>query len=464
MFKHSLTALFVSLAVTSTPLFAQTVDRTQTLPDAKPGECYAKVVTPAKFETRTEEIVVQESAERIQTTSATFETVEQRVMVREASQVLTPIPLTYKDEFEKIETRPAEANWQMKVGNATHPASPGALEGIAASGVNLDTVGDNVCFREYYTPAEYRTEDRRVLKRAGGEKITVIPAEYETVTERVLVKDSSTRLTNVPAVYRTETESVLVEPARSVWKEGRGPLERIDDTTGEIVCLVEIPARYETITRSVLEKPASTSTVEIPAVYEDMKVQRLVRPASESREVIEPQYATVATRVKVSDAGFFWLKKDEKADASATYTGREVCLVPRPAESTTIKKQVVDSPASVSSKETPAQFETVKVQRLITPAGEERSEIPRQVRTVTRQVQVSPPALVWRRVLCETNVTNDIILDLQQALADEGFDPGTIDGVLGSDTLRAVKEYQEDNSLETGGITHATLEALKIKL
>jgi len=222
MYKYSLTALLVSLTVTSLPLSAQTLDRTQTLPDAKPGECYAKVVTPAKFETRTEEIVIQEGSERIQTTAATFETVDQRIMVREASRVLTPVPVSYKDEVERIETRPAEANWQMTLGNATHPASPGALEGIAASGVNLDTVGNNTCFREYYTPAEYRTEDRRVLKRAGGETITVIPAEYETTTERVLVKDSSTRLVNVPAVYRTETESVLVEPARSVWKEGRG--------------------------------------------------------------------------------------------------------------------------------------------------------------------------------------------------------------------------------------------------
>lgn len=464
MFKYSVTALLVSLTVTSTPLFAQTLDRTQTLPNAKPGECYAKVVTPAKFETRTEEIVVQEGSERIQTTAATFESVDQRIMVREASRVLKASPVAYENVSEKIETRPAEANWEMKIGNATHPASPGALEGIAASGVNLDTVGNNVCFREYYTPAEYRTEDRRILKRAGGETITVTPAEYETVTERVLVKDASTRLTNVPAVYRTETESVLVEPARSVWKEGRGPLERIDDTTGEIVCLVEIPARYETITRSVLETPASTLTVQIPAVYEDVQVQRLVRPAAETRSTIEPQYATVPTRVKVADAGFFWLKKDETADSSAEYSGREVCLIPREAETTTISKQIISSPASVIATESPAQFETVKVQRLITPAGEQRSEVPRQVRTVTREVQVSPPTLVWRRVLCETNVTNDIIRDLQQALADEGFDPGAIDGVLGSATLTAVRNYQEDNSLDTGGITHETLDALKVNL
>jgi len=31
------------------PATAQQIDNTQILPDAKPGECYAKVITPAQF-------------------------------------------------------------------------------------------------------------------------------------------------------------------------------------------------------------------------------------------------------------------------------------------------------------------------------------------------------------------------------------------------------------------------------
>ena len=138
MNKLSVSAFFVSLTITSTPLFAQTLDDTQTLPNAKPGECYAKVVTPAKFETRTEEIVVQEGSERIQTVAATFEDVDQRVLTRDASKIITAVPAAYEDQFEEVETRAAEVNWIMSVGDATHPAPPGALEGIAASGVDLD--------------------------------------------------------------------------------------------------------------------------------------------------------------------------------------------------------------------------------------------------------------------------------------------------------------------------------------
>jgi len=462
--KRTTACTFVlTLTFASTPLLAQTIDNTQTLPDAKPGECYAKVVTPAQFENRTEELVVQEGADRIETVPAVFESVDQVVLVREASRELSASAVAYTDEFEKIETRAAELNWEMSVGGASHPASPGALEGIASSGVNLDTVGENECFNEYFTPAEYRIEDRRVLKRAGGERIEITPAEFESVDERVIVKEASNRLVNVPSVYRTETESILVEPARSVWKKGRGPLERIDDTTGEIMCLVEIPARYETITRSVLETPASTETVDVPATYKTMTVQRLVKPATEVRTPIEPLYATIQTRVKVADAGFFWLKEGENADSSAESTGRQVCLIPRPAEFTTIKKEVVESPAALNVVEKAAEYENIVVQRLVSPASEKRSQIPRRTKTVSRQVQVSPPTLVWRRVLCETNVTPAIVKNLQRALSREGFDPGRVDGVLGQGTLAAVKQYQEKNSLDVGGVTYDTLKALKVQ-
>jgi len=463
MKRISATTFLFALSLGSTPLLAQTIDNTQTLPDAKPGECYAKVVTPAKFENRTEEVVVQEGSQRIEIVPAEFESVDQVVLVREASRELTATAIEYTDEFEKVEIRPAELNWEMSFGGATHPASPGALEGIASSGVNIDTVAANECFNEYYTPAEYRIDDRRVLKRAGGERIEITPAVFETVEERITVRQASNRLVNVPAVYRTETESVLVEPARSVWKKGRGPLERIDDTTGEIMCLVEIPARYETITRSVLETSASTKTVDVPAEYETMTVQRLVTPATETRTPIEPLYATVQTRVKTADAGFFWLKKGENANASAEYTGREVCLVPRSAEFTTVKKEIVASPAAVSVTEKAAVYENKTVQRMVAPASEKRSEIPRRTKTITRQVQMSPPTLVWRRVLCETNVTPAIVKNLQRALSREGFDPGRVDGVLGQGTLNAVKSYQEKNNLDVGGVTYDTLKALKVQ-
>lgn len=461
--KKTVVAAFVMTgSLASLPVVAQQIDNTETLPDAKPGECYAKVVTPAQFETRTEEVIVQESSERIETVPAVYETLEQSIIVKESSTDLTVVPATFEDQFEKVEVRPPENHWTVTMGNRRQPASPGALDGIIRSGVDLEAVEPGSCFREYFTEPEYRTETRRVLVREGSEVIEVTQAEYETVEERVIVKEASSKVVDVPAVYRTETESVLVEPARSVWKQGRGPVERIDDTTGEIMCLVEIPARYETITKTVLDTPATTKTVNVPAVYETLKVDRLVKPAAESRKTIEPEYANVTTRIKVADAGFFWLPKADKANSDATYSGREVCLTQREGEYTTVKRAAVKTPAKVEVAEVPAKRQTLKVERLVTPASERRIPIPARTKTVSRKVQIEPARLEWRQVLCETNITREIISDLQRALKREGFDPGPIDGLVGQATLNAVEKYQTKQNLDRGGLTYETLKSLKV--
>jgi len=49
-------------------------------------------------------------------------------------------------------------------------------------------------------------------------------------------------------------------------------------------------------------------------------------------------------------------------------------------------------------------------------------------------------------VLCETNTTPDVISKLQSALAKAGYNPGPIDGVVGSETLSAVTQYQKDKA------------------
>jgi peptidoglycan hydrolase-like protein with peptidoglycan-binding domain len=77
-----------------------------------------------------------------------------------------------------------------------------------------------------------------------------------------------------------------------------------------------------------------------------------------------------------------------------------------------------------------------------------------EYQTVTKTSQVTEGHMEWRRVLCETNVTPEIISRIQNALANSGFDPRPIDGVLGKRTHRAIKDYQIDKGLATGGLTY----------
>ena len=284
-------------------------------PDAKPGECYAKVLVPAKYDVVSEKVLKREASDKITVVPAKFEWVEERILIKEA-----------------------------------------------------------------------------------GETVEVVPTQYRWVEERVMVEPATTRLVPVPAEFETVTERVLDRPEQTVWKKGRGPIERIDGNTGEILCLVVEPATYKTITRTVVKAPASTRQVDVPPVFK------------------------------------------------------------------TVRRQVVEAPATVVKKNTEAEYSTIRVRKMIEPPKENRVSLPAEFQTVTKRVKVSNERLSWQSILCETNVNEEVVARIQRALDENGFDPGDIDGVLGSATLSAVEAYQRDKNLSRGGVTMETLKSLKVEL
>ena len=158
-------------------------------PNARPGECYARVFLPPRYETVTKQVVASEASEVVKVVPAKFGTAEERILVREA-----------------------------------------------------------------------------------GKELTVIPAKFGMAEERVLVQEASERLEVVPAKYENVSERILVSPAQSYWKRGRGPVEKVDNMTGEIMCLIEEPAVYKTVTQRKLVTPAATRKVTIPGqVHHDQE-------------------------------------------------------------------------------------------------------------------------------------------------------------------------------------------------
>ena len=82
-------------------------------------------------------------------------------------------------------------------------------------------------------PARYEWVEEQVLVKEAHTHLEIVPATYKTVTEEVLVQEAGTRLEKIPARYETVTEQILIKPAHTIWKKGRGPIERIDAATGE---------------------------------------------------------------------------------------------------------------------------------------------------------------------------------------------------------------------------------------
>jgi len=284
-------------------------------PDAKPGECYARVNIPPRYETVTEQVLLQPESEEIVVIPAQYEWVEEEVMVKEAST-----------------------------------------------------------------------------------ELEVVPAEYEWVEEEVLITPASVRTEEVPARYEWIEEEVMVKPARREWKKGTGLITSVDNATGEIMCLVELPPVYEKVKKRVLVEPASMKEIQIPAEYE------------------------------------------------------------------TIRKRVMTKPSTTREVTVPAEYDKVKVQKMISAEREERKVIPAVYQTVTKEVMVEKGRMLWKRVLCESNLSQDVVRQIQTALIEQGYNAGGVDGMVGDQTKEAIKIFQTDKGLATGGLTYETLNALGITL
>ncbi len=112
----------------------------------------------------------------------------------------------------------------------------------------------------------------------------------------------------------------------------------------------------------------------------------------------------------------------------------------------------------------PAEYEMVKVRKMITPPQEQRIPIAEEYETVTKTVKTDDGRMEWRQIMCETNVTADVVTRIQTTLQAAGYDPGPIDGMVGRQTAAAVKSYQRDNRLAEGGLTYETVKKLGISM
>ena len=448
-------------------------------PNATPGQCYARIWLPPKFQTTTETVETKPAGERLEVIPAQYETVTEKVLVKEASEKLVTTPATYETVSEKVLVKDAEMHWHYgrngvasaRSKNAMHPDQ--AFINYAQSLGMPQDIQAGQCYAEYIQPAKYDTVTERMVKSESSQKIEVIPAEYEMVEERVLVSEASEKLVTIPAEYETVTEKVLVEPAYTTWKVSEcsggvcapgdvpnrvaGSLDRIDQSTGEIMCLVEIPAKYKTITKRVLKTPATTKTVTTPAQYKVQQVRKLKTPAQERVIDIPETYQTVTKTVKSSDPVTSWHLVGSSDTGQAT--GNVLCLSEKPAVYKTVSRQVVKTPATTRSVEIPAEYKTVEVRKMVSPPQEKRIEIPAEYGKVTKTEKISEGNMEWRPVLCQANMTREKIQEIQTALKGSGHYYGPIDGVVGSQTINAMQKFQKSKGLTT--TRFLTIESVK---
>ncbi len=208
------------------------------------------------------------------------------------------------------------------------------------------------CYARVFIPATEKQVERRVLVKEESERLDIVAAKYEWIDETIETQSASVELEVIPAqfetrekvvtveperedqtaeapIYETVEEQVLVRAAYTTWQKGEGPIQRYDEATGEIMCLVTIPAEYVTIQKQVVRTPArvvtkpvaaktqtletrvmiappSTREIEIPARFETVKVQKLTAPTQVVKVAIPAEYETLRETVKETAGKMEW--------------------------------------------------------------------------------------------------------------------------------------------------------------
>ncbi len=446
------------------PLSSINAEISLTPPNAKAGECYAKVIVPAKYKTVQERVLIEEPSQKITIIPAKYEWIEKRVEIQPASKKLIVTPATFKKVHEEIEIEPAIRTWRVNLKRDSAPVSKEILVAAKLKGVDLDNIQPGTCYKEYFSPATYKTIEEEITLQKESKKIIVTPAKYETVQKSIIITPASKKIVTTPATYDYKEEKILVEEEKSVWKKGANPAQKLDGATGEIMCLVKIPAKYKTIKKRVVKTPATTKVVDLPAVTKVIKVKKLVEPTQTETVTIPAVKSTIKKTLLDQKPTFSWIKVGDKIEENLYYTGHQICLVERGAKKQKITKTILDKPATTKEVMIEPTYKTIRVKKLVKEAQEVKTPIKAVYKMISKKEKISPSHQKWQRILCQTNMNQEVIVKIQKALQSKGYHPGKIDGILGRDTRVALEQYQKENSLSTGGITYETLNSLKIDL
>lgn len=432
--------------------------------NAKPGECYARVVLPAQYETVEEKVMIKEPSEEIEIVPAEYGSKEEEIEVIPQTKKLTPVPATYEEVIETIELKPAIRTWKTSLKKKALPVSKTILSAVKQAGVDVDKAQPGDCYKEYFVARKFKTESEDILVRKDYNETEVVPAEFETVEQTIIVKPASKEIVEVPAVYSEVSEDVLVEAEKTVWKKGKKPAQKLSGATGEIMCLVKIPAKYKTITKRVLQTPATTKQVDVPAETKVIKVKKLLVDTHIKNIPMPALYETVEKTQLESEASFSWYNVNEEVDTSLKYTGHQVCLTEKPAVTKDLTKIVLSTPASVEEEVVSPTMKLVSTQVLVTEEKEIKTPIEAEYKMMKKRKKITATHVGWKRILCQTNMNKSVISKIQTALNEKGYTAGKADGILGRGTSNALTKFQKDNNLATGGITYETLGSLNITL
>jgi len=219
------------------------------MPEARVGQCFARVLIPATYEKVAQEVVTADAYERATVTQAQFAARQQQVVTRDAYKRYVVREPVFRAESQTIVTRPAYERLVVvpgTMGTRTETVQIREPRLVWRPGHNLSGIrrmdpstGDVFCLVE--EPGKTQVISRTVVTSPETVRRETVPAEVRTVARHVLVEPARVEEIAVPAVAENIVVHELTAPATS-------SRVAVGETRGRIYReVIATPERYEWI-------------------------------------------------------------------------------------------------------------------------------------------------------------------------------------------------------------------------
>lgn len=246
-----LSALFTVLSVFT---FQQAHAGTQGsgLPNAKAGQCFAKVKVPAKYKTQSRKILQSKATtKRVLAKPAQYRWVNKKVLVQKGRRQNKYQPAQYKKKIERVMIKPATEIWK-KGRDAITP---------------IDNMTGQIMCR-VKVPAVYKNVEKKMLVHPAKTVQKYIPAVYKTVAEKVRISPDQYKMVHTPARYKMQNYRTKVSDTRYIWQS-------ILCATNVNKALIKPPAKK--LKKSSAKKPLKPSVKELIKPEEKkIKIERII--------------------------------------------------------------------------------------------------------------------------------------------------------------------------------------------
>lgn len=336
-----------------------------------------------------------------------------------AAQAPRPVVNTMRTVSQPAPIRRTKTHTQTR----THAAGPTTHRPSATPTGAMPNAAPGQCFARMKVAAQYEMVPKQVQVSGPYQKAKIKQAAFAGDIEKVIMKDAHTKYVVTQPRFETRHEKVIVKPA----------YDRLQ----------VVPAQFKHVAETV-----------------DVSEPRLVWKRGAGLSGISRQDPlTGDTWCLVEEAG-----ETRTIHKRVVTQAEQVRRVPVAAQTMSVPRQVLVAPAGVREVAVPAQYREFAVQRLVAPASADAYDVPGELDTIMTKVLKAPERFEWVSVLCDTNSGPATIKSLQSALKQRGLYKGSIDGIMGPQSRKALVTFQRNAGIpHLGYLTTDTMAMLGIR-